>query len=441
MLRTIFVFAVLTIGWIFAFQSALYAAALYLWIAYFRPESWAWSSVFATLNLSFIAGVFLVIRTMVSGEWLQVRMTWRSGLLLLFLALSLVSTYYGLHPDHSWEYWQAFAKTIIVSYVLTIVIKTESDLRLILFVIVLSLGFEAGKQGWAQLILNPGGRNDNPIPFLGDNNAVAVGMAMLVPLVSSLAATSFGWQKRGLQLLNVAIVYRALSTYSRGGFLSLGAVAALSFWRSDRKTRAVIAGAIVAVLLLPALPPEFWDRMSTITASAEERDDSQAGRLHFWRVAIAMANDRPFLGVGHWAYEEAYDQYDWTGGRYRTRRSVHSAWFGVLAELGYIALASFVIIMVMSLWACRRVRRMAQRGEIPQTLGSYGTGLESALIAYLVGGSFIPFQYCEMAWHLVALTIALERVAATEAAAARARETSSPKPPVAEEPTEEFAWA
>ena len=46
MLRTVFVFIALAIGWGFAFQSPLYAASLYLWIAYFRPESWAWDSIF-----------------------------------------------------------------------------------------------------------------------------------------------------------------------------------------------------------------------------------------------------------------------------------------------------------------------------------------------------------------------------------------------------------
>ena len=66
MLRTVFVFIALAIGWGFAFQSPLYAASLYLWIAYFRPESWAWDSIFKTLNLSYIAGVFLVLRTMAS---------------------------------------------------------------------------------------------------------------------------------------------------------------------------------------------------------------------------------------------------------------------------------------------------------------------------------------------------------------------------------------
>lgn len=439
MLRSVFVVILLTIGWSLAFRSALYAAGLYLWIAYFRPESWAWSSVFSTLNLSYIAGVFLIGRTLVSG--VKMTLTWRSALLLLFLALSLLSSFTGLHVDHSFEAWQEFAKTIVVSYLLTVLIKTESDFRFILFVIALSLGFETTKQGWAQLILNPGGRNDNPIPFFGDNNVVAVGMAMLVPVLSALAATSLGWQKRALQFVNVGVIYRGISTYSRGGFLSLGAVAGLSFWRSERKFRALIAGAIVVALILPALPTEFWDRMSTISASPDERDDSQSGRLHFWRVAVVMANDRPFLGVGYSAYEPSYDQYDWTGGRYRTRRSVHSVWFGVLAEVGYSGFALYLLIVLSSLWACYRVRHMAKRGEVPESLGRYGTAIESSLIAFMVGGSFVPFQYGEMVWHFFALSIALERVAVAAEASAREQRAREEKPAPEQAPIEEFVWA
>lgn len=440
MLRSLIVFAALTIGSAFAFRSALYAAAFYLWIAYFRPESWAWSGAFLTMNLSYIAGVFLVIRTLVSGS---MRLTWRSALLLLFLTLTFVSTYASLHSDYSWPHWQAFAKTIIVSFLLTVIIKTESDLRLILFVIALSLGYEAGKQGWAQLIFNPGDQNINSIPFLGDNNLVAVGMAMLIPLVTALANTSRVWQKRALQFLNIGIIYRAVSTYSRGGFLALAAVAGLSFWRSERKARALVTAAIVAVLVLPTLPPRFWDRMATITAAADEdeRDDSQSGRLYFWEVAITMANDRPWLGLGHSVYEPAYDDYDTTEGRYGTRRAVHSAWFGVLAEIGYLGLALFVIIAVSSLRACSRVRRMAQRGETSAALEHYATGLQSALVAFMVGGSFVSFHYSEMLWHFFALTIALEQVGETEAARVRDQQARASNPDIVATPAEEFAWA
>jgi probable O-glycosylation ligase (exosortase A-associated) len=326
---------------------------------------------------------------------------------------------------------------------LTNIIQTAADLRLILIVIVVSLGFETGKQGWAQLILNPGERNDNWVPFLGDNNLVAVGMAMLLPLVGALAATSTGWQKRAFQFLSVGVLYRAISTYSRGGFLSIGTVGALWFWRSPNKLRTLGAVAVATALILPALPQPFWDRMSTIVVPSEERDESQQGRLHFWQVAIAMANDRPFLGVGHSAYERAYNTYDWTNGQFLTNRAVHSAWFGVLAETGYPGLLLFVAIVFTSLRSCRRVRLAAKRGEIPGPLGPYAVAFESALLAFMVGGSFVSFQYCEMLWHYFALTIALERVAVAEAALNRAR-VAEPQPqptPAGDRSEPDFVWA
>src|SRR5690348_2740357 len=89
-LRTVFIAIVLTIGWAFALQSPIYAAGLYLWIAYFRPESWAWSDLFVHLNLSYIAGAYLVIRTLASGA--AFRLNARSVLLIVFLAHSLLST-------------------------------------------------------------------------------------------------------------------------------------------------------------------------------------------------------------------------------------------------------------------------------------------------------------------------------------------------------------
>lgn len=444
MLRTIFVVAALTVGWAFALQGPLYAACLYLWIAYFRPESWAWSDVFASLNLSYFAGAYLVIRTLLSA--VPIRFDFRSVLMVLFLVHALVSSVFGPHSAHSLSYWQEFAKMIVVSLLLTNIVRTAAELRLILIVIGLSLGFEAAKQGWAQLILNPGAKNDNWVPFLGDNNLVAVGMAMLLPIIGALAATSTGWQKRAFQFLSVGVLYRALSTYSRGGFLSIGAIGVLWFWRSPHKPRTLVAVAMASMLVLPVLPQEFWDRMSTIAAPSEERDASQASRLHFWQVAVAMANDRPLLGVGHSAYPRSYNAYDWTEGQHLTNRAVHSAWFGVLAETGYPGLLLFVAIILLSLRACRRVRLAAKRGDIPGPLGPYAVAFEASLVAFVVGGSFVSFHYSEMLWHYVALTVALERVALAEAETNRvkAEQERLAKAAPARQPEEQvpdFAWA
>jgi probable O-glycosylation ligase (exosortase A-associated) len=442
-LRTIIIMVALTIGWGYALQSALYAACLYLWIAYFRPESWAWSDIFATLNLSYIAGAYLVLRTILSGT--KITIDWRSGLLILFLGHALISTWLAYDSTYSFGYWQEFAKMIVVSILLTNIIQTRADLRLVLIVISLSLGFEAAKQGWVEMIIHPGQRNDNSVPFLGDNNLVAVGMAMLVPIIGALATTSTGWQKRAFQFLNIGVVYRAISTYSRGGFLSIGAVSAIWWWRSPHKLRTMLAVVIAAALVLPVLPQEFWDRMGSITTPADERDTSQQSRLHFWQVGLAMANDRPFTGVGHSGYARAYNEYDTSQGQFGTDRAVHSAWFGILSELGYPGMILFVAIIFSAMRACRRVRLAAKRGEIEPPLGAYAIGFESSLVAFIVGGSFVSFQYCEMLWHYFALTIALERVAVAEAAALRAeheRQQQQQQPaPAAEEPEPDFAWA
>jgi putative inorganic carbon (HCO3(-)) transporter len=148
------------------------------------------------------------------------------------------------------------------------------------------------------------------------------------------------------------------------------------------------------------------------------------------------------VGVG--AFPFLYNRYDLeTAGKYGTNRAVHSAWFGVLAELGYPGLLLFLVIIASSLLACRRVRLSAKRGEVPEQLGAYAIALETALVAFIVGGSFVSFHYCEMLWHFFALTVALERAAVAEAAVSRApREEAHPAAALAPavESDRDFAW-
>jgi O-antigen ligase len=158
-----------------------------------------------------------------------------------------------------------------------------------------------------------------------------------------------------------------------------------------------------------------------------------------------MANDRPLTGVGHRGYERSYNRYDFSNGQYERNRAVHSSWFGMLAEGGYPGLALFVAIFGSSIFACRRVRKMAKRGEVTGSLGRYAIGMESSLVAFAVGGAFVSYHYNEMLWHFFGLSMALEHVAVTQAATVAPPvdipATTLPKAnaPI-REPEPEFAW-
>jgi putative inorganic carbon (HCO3(-)) transporter len=425
MLRTIFVLALALLGASYALSGSFYILLVYLWIAYFRPESWVWHPFVQSLNLSLLTGIGLIGSVVISREVLRLNL--RSLLLIVFLAHTAVSlAFSGYASSDLVSTWLNFVKSAIITYFISLLASDWKKARLVLVVIALSLGFEGAKQGWVQLIINPGGKNSNEIPHLGDNNGVAVAMAMLVSILMGLAASARStWERRIHLFLAAGSSYRGIVTYSRGGFLSFLAMLFVQIARSRRRLQAVCFLAAVSLLILPALPDAFWNRMSTITAEGEQRDDSAASRLHFWRVAVVMANEHPLVGVGHGAYNVAFNDYDFLDGRYGRNRSVHSMWFGVLAELGYVGMALFVANLVAALLACRRLRRLSARDPASAHAVHFATALEPALAAYIVGGSFVPVHFNEMLWHLLGAAAALNTIASrreVELEAERARQ-------------------
>ncbi len=151
MLRTIFVAVIILAGAKYAIQGAFGALLMYLWIAYFRPETWLWdASWLNSLNLSFVFGVFLLVRS--PGSDAKFRMDLRSALLFAFLGISLLSMLTSDYIAYSWPYWVDFAKSIVITYLLISFVTDESRFRTVVLVIALSLGFESAKQGWVSFV-------------------------------------------------------------------------------------------------------------------------------------------------------------------------------------------------------------------------------------------------------------------------------------------------
>jgi putative inorganic carbon (HCO3(-)) transporter len=411
MLRTTLVLMCVLTGIYYSLQGPFYALLFYVWNAYFRPEDWVWGELVRSLRLSLLIGTYVVLSTLLSRQ----RFVWSGRVVLLwsFLGLSILSSLTSEHSDYSWPFALEFLKIIVVTYALIVLTTDYARFRLVILTMVLSLGLESAKQGWFYLVTSPGWRNDNPIAFLGDNNGTAVGMLMLVPLIGVLIQTSENkWGKRFFGLLLIGCLYRALSTYSRGGFLAAIAMAGGWGMRSTNKLRILVGTLVVAGVVTPMLPSAFWDRMGTIETYNEDKDESALGRLHYWTVALRMAAANPVLGVGFNGYNKAYDSYDFSRGEYGQGRSVHSSIFGIVAETGYLGVSLYMMIVLGAFLACAYARRVGIRQAELRHLALSATALEASLIAFVVGGSFIAFQYNEMLWHVIGLSTVLMRIAA-----------------------------
>jgi O-antigen ligase len=162
--------------------------------------------------------------------------------------------------------------------------------------------------------------------------------------------------------------------------------------------------------------------MSSITLKEDEADSSINGRLHFWAVAIDMAQSNPWFGVGYGAYNLSYDAYDFSSGAFGTSRSVHSAYFGVLAELGYLGAILYLLVFLSAFHSCSRVRKLARGNPALSELGLSAMALQTGIIVFLVGGAFVPKAYNEMIWHYIGLSIILERLAMQHLVSTQRRE-------------------
>jgi hypothetical protein len=73
-------------------------------------------------------------------------------------------------------------------------------------------------------------------------------------------------------------------------------------------------------------------------------------------------------------------------------------------------LALFILLIANGFRTCIRAQRLAKRDPALQDLGRMAMAIEGALLVYCVGGSFVSDQYLEMHWHMLALSVVVDRL-------------------------------
>jgi len=242
---------------------------------------------------------------------------------------------------------------------------------------------------------------------LGDPNDLS--LVLLFPFSFALSLTlsnNISRQDRLLGLVTViALVFAIIATQSRGGLLGIAAIVAIFAWRRVRsKTLLVSLGTtlLVALYFLAGISGR-----KSGGAAESGIDESAMGRLHAWEAAFGMAVDNPLTGVGMNNFYNNYYYYSeyWDG----LNHAVHSTWFGVLGETGFLGLFAF-LSMIFALIMCAHStlwKILKTPDRFPPVMATIAEGNLSGLIGFCVSGTFLHQGFTWPLYILLAFTVAL----------------------------------
>lgn len=399
---------------------------LWSWFGYMNPHRLTYGFAYSFPWVQVIA-IITLLSLLMGKESKRIQWSGVGTLLLAFLLWTGFTTIFAVVPDHAWNIWSQFGKTLIMVFTTMILVNSRQRMHWLVWVIVISLGFYGIKGGLFTIL--HGGANHVFGPagsFIADNNDLAQALCMTLPLMRYLqlqASSRIIKIGMGVALLLTGIAI--LGTYSRGGFIALGVVAVALILKSRR--RVVMLAALVALGYAgyQVMPVQWVARMDTIKHARTV--NTAETRIQSWKFAANVALHRPLRGGGFEVYRSArmWAAYGPEGAE---PRAIHSIYFRVLGEQGFIGLALFLALLFLSWRSCSRVRRMTRHATRDKWAFDLASMLQVSLLAFMTAGLATTSTYFDLSYQLMAMcALLVVLVRANDTATMRVVDDSAPQ--------------
>jgi probable O-glycosylation ligase (exosortase A-associated) len=390
------------------------------WLGYMNPHRLTYGFAYSFPWVMLIAIVTLV-SLVLSKEDKKIHVSAFSVLLFLFLLWTGFTTFFAVMPAVAWQQFQGFAKILIMVFVTLMLVKDRRRLHWLIWVIVISLGFYGLKGGIFTLLQGGNYHVYGPAgSFIADNNDLAQALCMVLPLMRYLQLqASKRWLRIGLGALLLLTGVTILGTYSRGGLIALAAVGGALLLKSRRQVAIAVILVVVAITAYHFMPAQWIERMDTIQHASTT--NSAETRIQSWKFATNVALHRPIVGGGFDIYESSamWSQYGPAGA---IQRAVHSIYFRVLGEQGFIGLALFLALLTVSWRNCAKVRKRTRGSPDDKWAFDLASMLQVSLLAFMVAGLATTSSYFDLSYQMMAMCALLKWVVEQSGAKAEAPE-------------------
>ncbi len=406
---------------------------LYHWYSFFSPLELTYG-ILEGSRLSLIAGAIFVVTAFLHYKkiFIMNALTW---LVIIFLVHILLSM--AFQHSQTWNamiYTSEFLlKSAFVAIISPIVIPNRVYLKYYISFVTVIISFLAFYYGVFGLFA--GSQSISGTGRIGDNNIYAAVLVGALPLTIGLIFSARGWYfKLASLFLSFGTALAIMLTFSRGGFLALLAVIILLVLKIRVKL-------LIPLLLMLAIfgyyaydtnqfisleqysfdrdfqtdnpvrqtIDSFQARISTLFNKPEE-DESGKSRIHFWKVAWLMATDNPIWGVGIEKYQDRFHEYDFSDGIYGEHRAVHSLYFQLLAEIGFVGTFLFLAIILTCFKYYYTSLKILRIKYPEQRLDNIISFIPIGLIGFLIASIFVNTFHTEIIWFYVTVAISLKNI-------------------------------
>ena len=387
-------------------------AMAYAWVSLMNPHRSTWGFAYdmpwaQMLAIATMVGLLLSEPKLI-GDSLK-----RYWLPLLYLAWMTVTTLFALEPRDAQVRYNEVLKTHVMCFVTLALLSDRRRVMAFAALITLSVAFYGIKGGFFTIVTGGNFLVWGPLhSAIYDNNALAAGLVVVLPMVYWLYALAPGvWLKLAGLGSFVLIVASIFGSSSRGAFLALVIMSGVFFLKAKHKFMVLILGAFGVMFGLMMMPEKYWERIQTIQTFQE--DASAMGRINTWTTAWRIANDR-VVGAGFEYYGAKVFQ------RYAPNpdgiHSAHSIYFQALGEHGWIGLILYAGILLTFWMRSRSLIRSFPPGQRAGSEALLARMLQVSLIGFMVGGAFVNIGNWDFFFYLFVLSAAMIRLRGAEVA-------------------------
>lgn len=400
-MRDIFVTAVFFGALPFIFRRPWIGILLWCWLGYMNPHRQAWGFAY-DFPFAMICAIVTIMAFLFSKEKKEMIWTRETVLLLMFVGWMFITTAFAFYPELAWLQWNKVWKIQLMVLLTAMIIKERQHLHWMIWVIALSLGYYGVKGGIFTIVHGGAFRVQGPTgTFFAGNNEMALVLAMLIPLIRYLHLQEpRKWVRLGLASAMVLSGVAAIGSQSRGGLLAMAAMGLFLWFKSRHKFVMGVYMIIAVGIVAAVMPQEWYDRMHTIKTYQE--DASALGRINAWHTAFNVAKDQVTGGGFEMFRPPTFRQYAPEPWRVH---DVHSIYFEVMGEHGFIGFGLFVLLAVFAWMRANQVIRECRNDPQRKWAADLAAMIQVSLIGYGAGGAFLGLAYFDLTYHLMIMLI------------------------------------